>query len=346
VILVQYNNGLSAPYVTVVVPTLAADSIYRECLAGLEAQQFRDFECVLVDNSGEDRVRRAGVAAPWLRVIPEDRNVGFGAAVNDAVRGSNAAFIATLNDDAVPSPRWLGALVEAMEKDPGVGMCASRITLSGEDRLDSAGMLLCGDGSSKQRGHLAPPGEFRALEEVFFPSACAALYRRSMLDETGCFDESFFLYCEDTDLGLRARWAGWKCLFVPEAEVEHRYSHSAGRASALKAYLVERNRISVAVKNLPLAMLWRAPFVCSARYFWHVLYLLGRQGTAGAYRRGGGSGAALALHVARAHLAALRRLPRLLAARAEIRRRARISADEFVRLARRHAISARQVAAL
>ncbi len=191
------------------VPTLAADSVYQECLAGLEAQQFRDFECILVDNSGGDKVRRAGVKAPWLRVIAEEGNAGFGAAVNHAIRSSSGAFVATLNDDAVPAPRWLGALVEAMERDSAVGMCASRILLSGDSRLDSAGMLLCGDGSSKQRGHLAPAGEFRSAGEVFFPSACAALYRRSMLDEIGCFDEDFFLYCEDTDFGLRARCAGW-----------------------------------------------------------------------------------------------------------------------------------------
>ena len=75
------------------------------------------------------------------------------------------------------------------------------------------------------------------------PSGSAALYRREMLEEIGLFDESFFLYCEDTDLGLRARWAGWECLYVPDAMVEHRYSHSAGKASALKAYYVERNRL-------------------------------------------------------------------------------------------------------
>ena len=72
-----------------------------------------------------------------------------------------------------------------------------------------------------------------------------------MLEEIGGFDDDFFLYCEDTDLGLRARWAGWKCLYVPEAVVEHHYSHSAGRASPLKAYYVERNRLFVLVKNFP-----------------------------------------------------------------------------------------------
>lgn len=328
------------------VPTLAADSTYRECLEGLEAQEFRDFECILVDNSGEDRVRHAGVAAPWLRVIAEERNVGFGAAVNHAIRSSEGDFIATLNDDAIPSPGWLGALITAVNTDASVGMCASRIVLSGVNLLDSAGMLLCGDGSSRQRGHGAAPDLFQTPGEAFFPSACAALYRRTMLEATGCFDEDFFLYCEDTDLGLRARWAGWRCLYVPEAVVEHRYSHSAGRASALKAYLVERNRIAVAVKNLPGRMLWRAPFITLARYFWHSAYLLGRRGKAGEYRNDGGSGASLAAHAVRAHMSAALRLPRLWSARRRIRRQARISPAEFAQLARRYSISARQVAAL
>ena len=81
--------------------------------------------------------------------------------------------------------------------------------------LDSAGMLIAADGSSKQRGHGEPPANIRAASDALFPSGSAALYRRKMLDEIGLFDERFFLYCEDTDLGLRARWAGWECAYVP-----------------------------------------------------------------------------------------------------------------------------------
>ncbi len=124
---------------------------------------------------------------------------------------------------------------------------------------------------SKQRGHGRPPEDFPVAEETLFPSGSAALYRRAMLEEIGGFDDSFFLYCEDTDLGLRARWAGWKCLYVPEAVVEHHYSHSAGGASPLKAYYVERNRLFVLAKNFPARMLLAAPFVTLARYLWHAL---------------------------------------------------------------------------
>ena len=98
-------------------------------------------------------------------------------------------------------------------------------------------MLMAGDGSSKQRGHGRPPEDFPVAEEALFPSGSAALYRRAMLEEIGGFDAAFFLYCEDTDLGLRARWAGWKCLYVPEAVVEHHYSHSAGARLAAEGVL-------------------------------------------------------------------------------------------------------------
>jgi hypothetical protein len=225
-------------------------------------------------------------------------------------------------------------------------MCASRIRLAGTGKLDSAGMLLCGDGSSRQRGHRAGADEFCTPGEVLFPSACAALYRRNMLTQIGFFDEEFFLYCEDTDLGLRARWSGWKCLYVPEASVEHRYSHSAGRASPLKAYLVERNRLRLVVKNFPMAMLWRVPFLSLARYFWHAVSIWSGRGAASEFGKDGNSSWLLPAYVLRAHIALIPHLAGLLSARRTIRGGARISAAEFRRLAEAHAIGTREVAAL
>jgi len=166
-----------------------------------------------------------------------------------------------------------------------------------------------------------------------------------MLEEIGLFDESFFLYCEDTDLGLRARWAGWGCRYVPGARVEHRYSHSAGRASPLKAYYVERNRLYTIVKNFPARMLCMAPFASAARYFWHLAALISGRGTTAEYREAGHPAALLPFLVIRAHLAALFRLPALLAARQRIRATRRINTAEFRALLQRHSITVRQVAA-
>jgi GT2 family glycosyltransferase len=326
--------------VTVVVPTLAADETLDECLASLARQTFSDFEVIVVDNSG----RRAARANPRVRVIANDRNVGFGAAVNQAFRQSQGLYLAVLNDDAAAHPRWLEALHGAMEPRPDVGMCASQVRHAGKDVLDSAGMLLCLDGSSKQRGHLESPASYSHQEEALLPSGSAALYRREMLEEIGLFDESFFLYCEDTDLGLRARWAAWECLYGPQAVVEHRYSHSSGKASALKAYYVERNRLFVIFKNFPLLDLLRAPFYAWSRYFWHFAYALRGRGKAADFRRDGGSGALLPWYVVRGYLELLARLPQVWRQRRTLKRR--LTARQFRRLIRRYSITPQQVAAL
>lgn len=328
------------------VPTLAADAKLQECLAALEGQTQSDFEVIVVDNSGIGKVRSRQISSPRVRVLEEPRNVGFGAAINHAFHQSRARYLATLNDDTAPHPGWLAALVSAMEARPDAGMCASQVRFHGEDALDSACMLVCGDGSSKQRGHGRPPKFFPVTEEVLFPSGSAALYRRTMLDQIGLFDESFFLYCEDTDLGLRARWAGWCCIYVPEAVVEHHYSHSAGRASPLKAYYVERNRLFALVKNFPARMLAAAPFVSLARYGWHLRFLLRGHGAAARFRLEGESVWRMPFYVLRAHFALLADLPALWRKRRQIRRTARVTPRVYRQLLRAHSISARRIAEL
>ena len=277
-------------------------------------------------------------------MIENSRNAGFGSAINQGLRSSQAPYIATLNDDAVPHPQWLESLLYAMIGRPDAGMCASQVRLYGEHRLDSVGMLVSRDGSSKQRGQGKPPEDFPVTEEALLPSGSAALYRRAMLEEIGGFDDHFFLYCEDTDLGLRARWSGWKCLYVPDAVVEHHYSHSAGSASPLKAYLVERNRLFVLVKNFPTPMLLAAPWVSLARYFWHAWYLVEGRGSAARFRAEGGAGIKLVWYVLRAYCALPANAAWLWSERRRIRSRARVTPRVFRRLVTAHSISARRIA--
>jgi GT2 family glycosyltransferase len=331
--------------VSIVIPTLAADARLRECLEALARQTRHDFEVIVVDNSGQGLARRNGVP-PGVRVIENTNNAGYGIAINQGLHASTSPFLASLNDDAVPHPNWLDALVRALELRPDAGMCASQVRLFGEERLDSAGMLVARDGSSKQRGHGRMPDAFPVAEETLFPSGSAALYRRTMLDEIGGFDEHFFLYCEDTDLGLRARWAGWKCLYVPDAVVEHHYSHSAGRASPVKAYFVERNRLFVVAKNFPARMLLAAPFSTVARYLWHAWYLVQGRGSAARFRAEGHAGPKMLWYVLRAHAALFGNIPRLLRQRRQIRDTARITPAIFAHLIASHSISSRRVAAL
>ncbi|MGH9660451.1 MAG: glycosyltransferase family 2 protein, partial [Bryobacteraceae bacterium] len=306
------------PRVTVAIPTLDAGAALLACIQALERQTLEDIEAVVVDNSGR-RLARPVLDGRPAAVIDNDRNAGFGAAVNQVLARSRAPYLAALNDDAVPAPTWLAELVAAMEAEPEAGMCASQVRLAGEGCLDSAGMLICADGSSKQRGHREPPDRFSLAEEVLLPSASAALYRRAMLDQIGGFDEDFFLYCEDTDLGLRARWAGWKCLYVPAAVVDHSYSRTAGAASPLKAYFVERNRLFVLVKNFPARLLLVAPLVTLARYFWHLADLAAGRGAAARYAEQG-SPLGLVWLVVRAQVGLARIHARLWTLRRRIRR--------------------------
>lgn len=334
--------------VTVVVPTLAAGDALVDCLRSLETQTHDRFEVIVVDNSG---LRRAKAHAARVRVLANQHNVGFGAAINQAFRASDAPYLATLNDDAVADPGWLEALISAAEARPRAGMFASQVRMAGTGALDSTGLLIAADGSSKQRGHGKYPAEFADAKDTLCPSGSAALYRRSMLeqiriDASGPFDESFFLYCEDTDLGLRARWAAWECVYVPGAVVEHRYSHSAGRASPLKAYYVERNRMCTIIRNFPPGRLSRAGPASLARFFWHVVSLIEGRGKAAEFRRAGHSPALLPLLVLRAHIAVLIRLPRLWPERRRIRATRRLSSRDFRALLDAHSISLRQVAEL
>lgn len=331
---------MNPPRVVVAIPTLRAGALLAECLASLDRQQFRDFEIVVIDNSGRGLVKQMPALPAVVRVIENAANAGYGAAINQAIHSTASEFIAVLNDDAAADARWLAAMVDAMERHRDAGMCACRVMLEGKDAVDSAGMLLCADGSSKQRGHGRPAAGFLSESEVLCPSGSAALYRRAMLEQTGAFEESFFLYCEDTDLGLRARWAGWRCVYAPDAVVHHHYSASAGRVSPLKAYLVERNRLCLLVRNFPGPMLARAPWAALSRYYWHAT--LGH-GAAAGFRQSHPAWV-LAWYVLCAHASALIRLPRLWAQRRAIRSAARITADEFQQLAGAHRISPKEVA--
>ena len=334
------------PLVTIAIPTLNASPLLRDCLFALERQTYQDFEVVIVDNSGKGLARETAAAWHGVAVIENDWNLGFGAAVNQAARSSQATYLATLNDDAIPDPEWMEALVRAIEARPDAGMCASSIRLAGGTQLDSAGMLISSDGTSKQRGNLQPPERFGAPEEVLCPSGCAAIYRREMLDRIGLFDEEFFLYCEDTDLGLRGRWAGWTCLYAPDAVVEHRYSQTAGPDSWVKAYYVERNRLFVLFKNFPFRLLLRVPAASVQRYFWHFVSAMSGRGSAARFRKRNSNVFELAYIVFRAHFVLLKHGPRLLRQRREIRRSARIGPREFERVVAAHFISPREVAEL
>jgi GT2 family glycosyltransferase len=332
------------PCVTIAIPTLLGGPTLQSCLESLCHQTFRDFEVVVVNNGNEQAIAGFAPVNFQLRILSPGSNIGFGAAVNLAARGSTAEFIASLNDDTEPDDHWLERLVAAMELAPRVGMGASRIQLLGTSKLDSAGILICGDGSSKQRGQLKPSSDWTISGDALLPSGCAGIYRRRMLEEVGLFDEDFFLYCEDTDLGLRARWAGWECRYVADAVVNHHYSRTAGALSLLKARYVERNRLWVAIKNFPGSRLLLVPVVSLFRYAWQLRAIRDNQGASAGFIRSGYSAKDVLAILWYAYRETAVNLPALLRKRALCRNRRRIRPAEFSRVLDRHGISARDLA--
>jgi GT2 family glycosyltransferase len=144
-----------------------------------------------------------------------------------------------------------------MASDDAVGMCASKM-LRMDDRtlIDSTGILVSRSGACWDRGAFEKDtGQFEAAEEVFGPCAGAALYRKSMLDQVGLFDDDFISYMEDTDLAFRGRLAGWKCLYVPKAVVYHVHGGTAGYVSDYTVYYGNRNIVWYPIKDFPLPLL-------------------------------------------------------------------------------------------
>ena len=334
-----------APLVSVITVSWNRRDLLAECLRGLFAQTWEPFEVIVVDNGSTDGSAEM-VAAEWgarARLLRSDRNLGYACAVNRGIRASRGAYVATLNNDAVPDPGWLTALVEAAEQDSRIGMVATKVVSFEDPRIfDGTGLLLYPDGSSRARGRLEEDrGQYDGALEALLPSGCAALYRRAMLDEVGLHDESFFAYCEDTDLGLRGRLSGWGCAFAPKAIVRHHYSASSGHYSETKAYFVERNRLWVAAKNFPPGRLLASPLWTIRRYALQAWGALSGRGAAGRFVREASRGR-LFRTLLRAQIDGVRGLPRALRARREVR--VRVPRSEIDRWFREFGIDARELA--
>jgi GT2 family glycosyltransferase len=254
----HHTSTHNYPPVSIVVVNYDRRALLEGCLASLSTQTYPSFETILVDNGSTDgSVELVRKRFPEVRIIQNGENLGFAKASNLGIEAAGGELIATLNNDATASPRWLEALVEALLSDDSIGMCASKMLfMRAPGIINSTGICISRSGACWDRGMFEPDrGQYGSRDEVFGPCAGAALYRKSMLDEAGLFDESFFAYMEDTDLAFRYRLRGWKCLYVPDAIVYHYHSGTAGYMSDLSVYYGNRNIVWNFVKNFPLKLL-------------------------------------------------------------------------------------------
>lgn len=253
-------------FVSVIIVNWNGRHHLERCLPALTRQTYDNFEIILVDNhSTDDSLTYVRQRFPDVRLLALEENTGFARGNNVGIQASSAPLIALLNNDTQPDRNWLTALVTAVHADETIGMVASRMLFYDQPHLiNSAGVCLDRAGIAWDRlgGQPDSTREAETAVDVFGPCAGAALYRRSLLEQVGLFDEDFFMYLEDVDLAWRAQLAGWRGVYAPEARVLHHHSASAVEGSPFKSRLLGRNKWLTILKNYPGGLLWRyLPFI-------------------------------------------------------------------------------------
>jgi hypothetical protein len=252
----------SPPPVSVVIPSFNGAALLAQCLDALDAQTFDDFEVILVDNgSTDDSLTGVRERHPNVRLVSLTTNTGFASAVNTGVETALGKYVALLNNDTVVQPDWLRALFTTLDRSgPEVGAVQSLMLQLDDPRLvDDAGDVLSWTGAAQKSGYGEPSSRFRQPREVFSVCAGAAIYRRSFLEEMRGFDDTFFAYLEDIDLGLRGRLAGYRYLFEPSAEVHHK-GHGSEMPYGRYVRLSTRNRFMMLAKCIPLPLVLKHAF--------------------------------------------------------------------------------------
>lgn len=337
--------------VSVVVVTWNRRDLLRSCLQSLTRQQLNQpFEVVVVDNGSNDGspemvLREFGSEPAFrLKLIRNSDNRGFCAANNQGFAASTSDLVALLNNDAEAEPDWLPGLAGAFEEGREIGMAASKILVYEDPRrIDKAGHLIYPDGQNRGRGSgELDAGQYDRIEEVLWPDGCAAMYRRAMLDEIGGFDEDFFAYADDAELGLRAQIAGWKCLYIPDAVVRHHRGATLGLRSSRRLELIERNRVLLAAKLFPGSLLWLNGFYYALRLGAGIWAALTGEGEVGKYPGFRGKLQA-AMALLKGDFQAMALLPSMLAKRRDVARFRKLKPSEVRKLILQHRISLKEL---
>ena len=249
---------MTSPRVSVVIINYNGGAFLQGAVDSLKQQTFQDFELILFDNASADgsaeKTDLSGLRSATL--VMHTENTGFAGGNNRAVEKAKGEWLVLLNPDTVAAPDWLEKLTAAAEANPQIRTFASaQIDLADPSLMDGAGDAYLLFGMPWRGGFSRPTQELPATGLCFSACGAAAMYDLALFRELGGFDERYFCYCEDVDLGFRLQLEGHDCLFVHDAIVRHAGSGIAGRASAFATYHGTRNRIWTYFKNMPLPLL-------------------------------------------------------------------------------------------
>jgi GT2 family glycosyltransferase len=249
----------------VVIPNWNGLDFLADCLNSLIVQSACNFSITVVDNGSTDGSRElVQNQYPTVKLIMRDKNYGFTGGTNPGMQDAiacGAEYVALLNNDAIADKNWLQCLVESADQDQQLGSVTSKILQFGAERkIDSTGDFYSSWGLPFPRGRdEVDEGQFDSDDQrlVFTGTGGATLFRTRMLCEIGLFDQDFFAYYEDVDLGFRGQLAGWKAAYEPRAIVRHRLHATSARIPNFTRYHAHKNAIYVYHKNMPARLWWK-----------------------------------------------------------------------------------------
>ena len=245
--------------VCIIMATWNSAAHLPRCLVSLENQTYKNFEIIIIDNGstdgGVDRIQEKHSELD-IRIKKMDTNTGFAVANNIGARMARGEWLALLNADAFPEPEWLENLVKAAKQYPNAFFASCQIQANAPDLLDGEGDAYHISGLAWRRNYGLPLQKRNEIEEIFSPCAAAALYPRQAFLNIGGFDEDYFAYHEDVDLGFRLRLHGLNAYYVHQAVVHHIGSASTSKKNDFSIYHGHRNLEWTYYKNMPSLLLW------------------------------------------------------------------------------------------
>lgn len=251
--------------VTVVIPNYNGRAYIEQCLNALRKQSISTFDVLIVDNGSTDGSRELIESCyTEARLISYKENYGFCKAVNEGILCAETPYVILLNNDTEVEEQFVEELLKAIKRSPCIFSCGAKmLDFYQRDIVDDAGDFYCALGWAFARGKGKNDKNYNQYGKVFAACAGAAIYRKSVFEEIGYFDERHFAYLEDMDIGYRARIYGYENRFTPSARVYHMGSATSGsRYNELKVRLSARNNIYLIYKNMPiLQIILNFPFI-------------------------------------------------------------------------------------
>ena len=275
--------------VTIVIPNYNGKHFMEPCLSSLSEQTYKNFHILVVDNASSDgSIEYMEENYPDIELIKLQKNFGFSKAVNIGIQHSRTPYVILLNNDTTVDTRYVEEMVKAIEKSPKIFSVSSKmIQMYHPELIDSAGDLYTLLGWGVCRGCGRPVSNYQKYDEIFTACAGAAIYRRSVFDEIGYFDENHFAYLEDIDIGYRARIYGYYNMYCPTALVYHVGSGTSGsKYNSFKVKLAARNNLYLNYKNMPALQLVLNFIPLAIGYFVKIFYFFCKIGFGKDYKEG------------------------------------------------------------